>query len=160
MNRLNKAGMEVRTLQTGASFARLRVRDGDEVCLVDLVADPVPALEDPLQIIVRDISIWVDTAHEILVNKLCALLSRSEIRDLEDVKALVENGADLKKALVDAPRKDSGFSPLTLAWVLRSFQTRVLARAAGIEEQAERLDEFKEELIKRLLQTSAPAESP
>jgi len=108
-------------------------------------------LQDPIR---------VDTVHEILVNKLCALLSRSEIRDLEDVKALVGNGADLNKAIADAPRKDSGFSHLTLAWVLKGFQTRVLARAAGIEDQAERLEEFKQELMKLLLQTSAPSESP
>jgi hypothetical protein len=47
------------------------------------------------------------------------------------VQALLDAGADLLAALRDAPKKDAGFSALTLAWVLRSFEVRPLARALG-----------------------------
>jgi len=40
------------------------------------------------------------------------LLERSEIRDLADVKALLDAGGDLDAALRDAPTKDAGFSPV------------------------------------------------
>jgi hypothetical protein len=159
--RLEQASLEVDILQSGATFARLRVSDRRDICLVDLVADPVPTVEDPLQIRAGGVTIHVDTPYEILINKLCSLLSRSEIRDLEDVQVLIESGADLDKAITDAPRKDAGFSPLTLAWVLRSLQTRLLAKAAGMDEEAaERLENFKEQLIRRLLLTSAPPDLP
>jgi hypothetical protein len=60
----------------------------------------------------------VDTPCEILANKLTALLSRWAVRDLVDVRALLDAGGDLSRGLEDAARKDSGFSPPTLAWVL------------------------------------------
>ena len=58
------------------------VRDGADSVLVDLVADPVPIAVAPQAIRLGGATIWVDTAHQLLVNKLCALLSRSELRDL------------------------------------------------------------------------------
>lgn len=145
--RLTEEGLEVSILRSGSTFTQLRVSDGTAVCMVDLVAEPVPSLEPPLQIPLGETVIAVDTAHEILVNKLCALLGRSELRDLEDVRVLLESGGDLERALADAPLKDGGFSPLTLAWVLRGFQPRVLAPAIGMnEEAAEQLERFKDNL--------------
>ena len=52
------------------------------------------------------VSIAVDTKHEILVNKLCALLHRSELRDLMDIAALVAAGGvswlyDLRSFMID-----------------------------------------------------------
>lgn len=156
-SRLAGKSLEVNQIQTAPTFARLRVSDGSEVCIVDLVADPVPPVELPNTVQIGSVSISVDSPHEILVNKLCALLGRSELRDLEDVKALMENGFSLERALADAPRKDGGFSPLTLAWTLRGLQIVSLARAVGwTSEKAEALGRFKESLIERLLEVSAP----
>jgi Nucleotidyl transferase AbiEii toxin, Type IV TA system len=102
----------------------------------------------------------VDTPQEILVNKLCALLGRAEIRDLVDVQWLLRAGTDLQKALADAPRKDAGFSPLTLAWVLRDLRPKVLARVADLgEADAEDLERFKEHLISVLLESGAPSDA-
>ena len=156
-SRLAAKGLDVSQIQTAPAFARFRVSDGTEVCLVDLVADSVSVVDPPLHVQVGGVSISVDSPHEILVNKLCALLGRSELRDLEDVKALMEGGASLERALADAPLKDGGFSPLTLAWTLRGLQPVVLARAAGwTTDKADDLGRFKEELIRRLLVASAP----
>jgi hypothetical protein len=73
----------------------------------------------------------VDQPHEILVTKLCALLGRSELRDLEDVRALLDAEGDLARALADAPRKEAGFSPVTLAWVLEQLPVAAMGRALG-----------------------------
>lgn len=89
-SRLTAEGFEVSILRSGSTFAQFRVSDGTAACMVDLVAEPVPSLEPPLQIPVGETVIAVDTPHEILVNKLCALLGRSELRDLEDVRVLLE----------------------------------------------------------------------
>lgn len=154
-SRLASQGLEVSQIQTAPAFVRLHVTDGTEVCLVDLVADTVSAVEPPLQVQVGGVSISVDSPHEILVNKLCTLLGRSELRDLEDVKVLMESGASLERALGDAPLKDGGFSPLTLAWTLKGFQTALLAQAAGwTAEKADDLGRFKDELVQLLLKAS------
>jgi phosphoribosyl-dephospho-CoA transferase len=52
--------------------------------------------------------ILVETPHQLLVNKLCALLSRSELRDLVDVRVLIESGLDLTRALADCPARMPG----------------------------------------------------
>jgi nucleotidyltransferase AbiEii toxin of type IV toxin-antitoxin system len=156
-DRLNTASLEITVLQSAAAFFQLRVSDGKEVCIVDLVAESIPPTELPLQVRIGDISITVDTPHEILVNKLCALLGRAEIRDLIDVRFLLQAGAELNQALRDAPRKDAGFSPLTLAWVLRELRPTTLARASGLgEAEAADLEKFKERLVSDLLDAGTP----
>ena len=80
--RLSAAGLEVEPIQSAPSFARFRVSDGADVCIVDLVAEPVQSVEPPLRVQLGTAMIAIDTAREILANKLCALLGRSELRDL------------------------------------------------------------------------------
>jgi hypothetical protein len=75
---------------------RLAADDGHIRPGVDLVAEPVPRVDAPLEL--RP-GLWVDSPYEILVNKLGALLSHSEVRDLEDVRALVAFGVDLDRAV-------------------------------------------------------------
>ena len=142
--RLLDAGLAVERLQTTTSFVQLRVSGGGEQVLVDLVADPVPVVEPPQQLAM---GVLVDTPHEILVNKLTTLIQRSELRDLEDVRVLVEAGGDLEQAIADAPRKDSGFSPLTLAWLLRSLPVSMSARL-GFDERA--LRQFRDALVEKM----------
>jgi hypothetical protein len=87
---------------------------------------------------------------------LAPSLERSEVRDLVDVKALVAAGGDLDAAL-GAPKKDAGFSPLTLAWVLKSYDPRPAAKALGWSAtQTEELLAFRQWLIDRLTAGAAP----
>jgi hypothetical protein len=156
--RLESLGLEVTDLEASPSFHRLRAFDGTEACVIDLVADPAPTLEEPEPATIGRVTILIDTPREILANKLCTLLSRSELRDLQDVKALLEAGGDWDRALRDAPEKDGGFSPLTLAWVLRALDERALAAAAGWSTLETRgLSEFKAELVDRLVSASEPS---
>lgn len=140
IGRLRAAGLEAERQQTGTTFCRVRVSDGAESLPVDLVADQAPRIEAPVE--VRP-GVLVDTPHEILVNKLTAMLGRWAERDLIDVRALLDAGGDLDRALADAPRKDGGFSPETLAWVLDT--TAHSGRADG------GLAAFRQTLIARLL---------
>jgi hypothetical protein len=150
-------GLEAQALRTAPAFAELRAGDGQDVCIVDLVAEPFAPIEPPQRAEIRGATIAVDTRHEILVNKLTTLLSRSELRDLVDVEALLDAGGDLERALADAPAKDAGFSALTLAWVLKSFDPRPLARALGWSDaQIGQLESFRQWLLDRLTSASAP----
>ena len=155
--RLAEAGLSSEVVQRAPAFRRLRVKQGDEVVVLDLVADPMPVVTEPTDQAVGDRRILVDAPHELLVAKLSALLGRSELRDLEDVRALLGAGGDLGRAMADAPRKDAGFSTLTLAWVLEQFPVEALARALGrSSDEAEQLGRFREELVREVLSASKP----
>lgn len=155
---LRSAGLAVTVLRTSPMFVELRVSDeGSDVCVVDLVAEPFSALEPPRLTRLDDAEIAVDSMHEILAAKLTALLGRTELRDLVDVMALLDAGTDLAAALRDAPKKDAGFSALTLGWVLHGFETATLARALGwSDEQVADIDAFRVQLIERLTKMATP----
>jgi len=154
---LRGAGLQVEVLQSSPAFVRLVARSGSDSVIVDLVADPVQAIEPPLEIARGRGKLRVDTPHEILVNKLCAILERSELRDLVDVEAILARGGDLERALSDAPRKDGGFSPLTLSWILRELPLDTMARAAGTSEaDARRLRAFRDALVARVMRAAEP----
>jgi hypothetical protein len=151
--------LQVEILQGEPSFARLRVTRARETVMVDLIAEPVAPVESPASIDVGGVFILVATPHDSLVDKLCALLGRSELRDLEDVRVLIESGGDLKRALDDAPRKDGAFSPLTLAWVLRNLDISRLAQASDWDgEAAARLETYRDRLVDEITALAAPRE--
>ncbi|HXV61246.1 MAG TPA: hypothetical protein VEK15_11170 [Vicinamibacteria bacterium] len=79
------------------------------------------------------------------------------MRDLVDLRDHLVHGGDLDRALSDAPRKDGGFSPLTLAWVLKETSPGPAARALGWTEAKIRdLLEFHAELIETLVTSGMP----
>ena len=116
---VNEAAKElnasVESIQTSPDFRRLLVKRGNEAIVVDLVREYVFQIEREKPVIN---GIRVDSPEEILANKLCTLLSRSEIRDLVDVRELENGGFSLENALQTAAKKDSGLTPAQLAWVL------------------------------------------
>jgi Nucleotidyl transferase AbiEii toxin, Type IV TA system len=157
IRRLRADGFAVESLQREPHFERLLVSDGQDRVVLDLVAEPVECVEQPQVEELDTLTILVDTPHEILVNKLCALLGRAELRDLIDVRALVVGGTDLVRALEDAPRKDGGFSVMTLAWVLRGLPIEELADAAGIDAAyRESLSLYRDALVEDLILMSRP----
>lgn len=87
--------------------------------------------------------------REIAANKLDALLGRSEIRDLVDMRAILGAGVDLGVAMSDAERKDAGADPATLAWVLDQITIGQSAHLPGGVAAGE-LDAFRKELVRRL----------
>jgi len=155
--RLVSAGLQVARLQRTPAFARLLVTGSGEQVVLDLVAEPVPYVEEPERARIGRAEVWIDTPHEILVNKLCSLLGRAELRDLVDVRALLQWGADFERAVADAPEKDSGFSALTLAWVLEQLDVRGLGRSEGLpNSDLDELVAYQNELIGRLTEGAQP----
>jgi predicted nucleotidyltransferase component of viral defense system len=152
VERLAANGLSVSTLRTAPSYVELRVADDSTSVVVDLVADPTHVADPPTTHRIGNAEILVDSPREILANKLCTLLGRAEIRDLIDVEALLASGASLQTALSDAPAKDGGFSPLTLAWVLEGLDVRRMADAVGLDEsERQRLETFRRSLIEQLI---------
>jgi hypothetical protein len=147
-----KGGLEVATIQTAPLFKRLRVSDGQESTIVDLVAEPWPSLRESERLSIQGVEVPVDSMHEILVSKLCALIGRQEPRDLFDTAELVTSGADLARAIADAPLKDGGFSPLILAWTIKSIDLQTWASVERVDpETLSRLESFRKQLIETLI---------
>ncbi len=154
---LQAGGLVAEVLRTAPAFGELRVSDGGDACIVDLVAEPFGPIATPDRAVIEGATIQVDNRHELLASKLATLLERSEIRDLVDVKALLDAGGDFHAALADAPKKDAGFSPLTLAWVLKGYDPRPAAKALGSSAtQTEELLAFRQWLIDRLTASAVP----
>jgi len=99
--------------------------------------------------------IRVDPPQEILANKLCLLLSRSEVRDLVDVRALELAGYRLEEALNAAALKDRGLTPAQLAWVLSQIELGDDLVPPG-EVSLEELRRYLAELIARLTHQAFP----
>ena len=119
---------------------------------MDLVRERVPqVLPEKLMFGV----IRVDPAAEIFANKLCALLSRAEIRDLIDAKALEDSGLSLEDALRGGQQKDGGLTPGQLSWVLSQITIGDDARPPGGVSAAD-LRLYLESLTSRLAAMSFP----
>lgn len=155
--RLLAAGLQVDTLQRSPAFVRLLVKDAQDTVLVDLVAEPVRNAMPPVCSDTPGGPIQVDSAQEILANKLGCLLHRAELRDLVDLQALLEAGLDLRRGLHDAGAKDLGFSPLMVGHLLATFPVARLGKALGLDATTtDRLDAFRADLAARIAAASRP----
>jgi hypothetical protein len=99
--------------------------------------------------------IRVDPADEIFANKLCTLLSRAEVRDLVDARALERAGLSLEAALRAGAMKDGGLTPAQLAWVLSEIRVPPDARIPGGVNASE-LAGYVRDLVGRLGAMSFP----
>lgn len=144
-------GATVEALRTHPDFVRLLVRRGEEAAVVDLVIDRAPDVDEP-----RDAGdgVRVHSLREITANSVCALVGRAEIRDLIDLRAMLQGGIDLPTALADAERKDGGVSAATLAWILDQIVIGEQATLPGVT--AAELDRFRVELVGRLRALARP----
>ena len=148
-----KLDATVEAIQTAPDFRRLLVKRETEAIVVDLIREYVFQISPEKPIIN---GIRIDSPEEILANKLCALLSRSEIRDLVDVRELEKAGFYLEDALEAAAKKDSGLTPAQLTWVLSQVKLGdelVLPSDITVAE----LRDYLDNLISRLAQISFPA---
>lgn len=109
-------GADVELLRTAPHFRRYFVRRQGEETLIDLVLDTAPQVFPEKSRINREMVI--DTPEEILINKICSIVGRSEPRDFFDVYFLSLRGHDVEKALTLASVKDGGVNEESLLFVL------------------------------------------
>lgn len=144
-------GARVARIRTSRDFLRMLVSRDDDQCEVDLVRDLTPQVTEPEMLG----QLRVDSRREIAANKMAALVSRSEVRDLVDLLHLELSGVDLEQALRDAMTKDAGLSPDTLAlsvsWIPIEEAGRLLASAdlGGLRE-------FRDGIVARFRRLAFP----
>jgi predicted nucleotidyltransferase component of viral defense system len=112
-------GATIEPIQTAPDFRRVLLTRANEAIVIDLAREYVAQVVNDKPMIN---GVRLDPPQEILANKLCALLSRSEIRDLVDLRALELAGYSMEDALAAAAGKDSGLTPAQLAWVLSQIE--------------------------------------
>lgn len=98
----------------------------------------------------------VDSPEEILAKKLGGLISRVEVLDLVDVRALEAAGCNLRDGLAMAVRRDAGLTPAQLAWVLSQFRYSDDANLPG-GLTVDELRSYQDNLLSRLLRLALPA---
>jgi hypothetical protein len=141
-------GASVESIQSHPDFKRYLIRAGEESLLVDVVRDRAPQL---YQKVVRD-GILTDPVEEIVANKICAVIGRSEVRDLVDLYFLERAGYPAERFIGDAARKDGGVTAATFAWVLSRLAIPT-ALPAGLE--VDTLRGFARELEARMRRLAA-----
>ena len=143
----------VERLRTSTDFRRFLLTRGSESLVVDLVRELAPQIDEE-KIEIRGIRI--DSTREIMTNKLCTLLSRAELRDLVDVRALEDEGLSVEEHLPLAAEKDAGLTAGQLAWVLSQIEIGDDASPPGGVSAIE-LRSFVEDLIRRLTAMAYPS---
>jgi hypothetical protein len=146
-------GGQLQVRQDAPGFKRVVLTRGNEGLIIDLVRDVSPQLH--AQKLERD-RILIDSADEILANKLTALVGRAEERDLVDVMFLERAGYSLDSALTAALAKDGGCTPATIAWLLSEVTIPDgISLPAGVTPAE--LRAYVSALTARLLTLAAPA---
>ena len=145
-------GASVEALQTYPDFRRYLLRRGEETVVVDLVRDLAPQLYGEKRVVN---GIRIDPPEEILANKLCTLLSRAELRDLVDVRALEQAGFPMERYFDAAAQKDGGLTPGQLAWVLSEIRIGDDSQPPGGVSVTE-LRDYLQDLCARLARMALP----
>lgn len=144
-------GASMESLRTAPDFHRFLLSRGEETVVVDLVLERVPQSREKMHFG----TVAVDPPEEILANKLCTLLSRAELRDLVDARALERAGYPMEASLDAAASKDAGLTPGQLAWVLSEISIGDDAEPPGVT--ARDLRNYLDDLVERLTRLSFPA---
>lgn len=147
-------GARVEILTDAPAFRRvlLTSRDGETV-RVDLILDVTERVGPPPSD--RD-GFPLDPPAEILANKLCAILGRSEPRDLVDLFYLEKAGHRILGALPAARRKDAGLTPGQLAWAISEVPLDRLPDGLLAPLSLDELRDFRARLLDTLEHLSFP----
>ena len=151
----DELGASIESLRTSPDFRRFLLRRAGNAVVVDLVRDRAPQGTQPKPVWGTG-PVRVDPAGEILANKLAALLSRGEVRDLVDVRALLGTGLAFDDAFALAQRKDGGLTPAQLSWVLSQVHIDDGASIPGGVTPPE-LRAFLDELVAQLARRAFPS---
>ena len=145
-----RAGWKVTVLHTDDRFVRCTVAATDAPLRVEMVNDVPAHVGD---IVEHPVLGRIDTAENILANKITALIDRDEAKDLADVWGLcTKMGLSLTSAIEDAGCKAACVFPADLARVLctateKDWEVILWIQAPPVEQFLSDLRRLGEDLI-------------
>jgi hypothetical protein len=98
----------------------------------------------------------IDPPGEILINKVCAILGRSELRDLVDLFFLERAGYRVLDALEAAKSRDAGLTPAGLAWAISQVPLDRLPEGLLVPLTLDELHRFRDRLVEALQDLAFP----
>lgn len=103
--------------------------------------------------------IVVDSLEDIAANKICAVLGRTEMKDLIDLFFLDQAGYRVSEYFAHAQQKDGGLTDETLAYALSQFSIKRIPKFMIKPVTTDELKKYLESLIERLVRRSLPSSS-
>lgn len=147
-------GARIEILTDGPAFRRVLLSGpAGQTLRVDLVLDTTERIGGPP---VESHGLRVDPLPELLLNKICAILGRSEPRDLVDLFFLERAGFRILDAVADARRKDAGLTPALLAWAISEVPLDRLPDGLLVPVSLDDLRRFRARLVEALERLSFP----
>jgi len=106
---------ECSSITTSPAFRRYELKRGIEREILDFVVELVPQIDPEKE---RFDHLRVDTLREIVVNKICTLIGRCEVKDLVDLYFLNKRGLTVRDHIAEALRKEGGLDPAMISFIL------------------------------------------
>lgn len=148
----DKIGASQNVISSSLLHKRYQLKRKDECEIIDFVIEKVPPLHNKNTFG----KIKVDTAEEIGVNKICTLVSRSEIKDIIDLYFLSRSNFDIVGHLNDSMKKDSGLNASTLSFILNGIKVKEIPEYMIRNVTPDELNQFINDLRKKLAEVSFP----
>ena len=112
---ITEIGAERKTITSSPQFHRYQMIRGSESEVLDFVVELVPQVDDTKMLVGN---IRVDTLREIIANKICTLIERSEDKDLVDLYFLHKRGYKVLDHFEDATKKEGALDPSMISFLL------------------------------------------
>ncbi len=119
----NTVSASCSSITVSPTFRRYEIRRVDEREILDFVIDFVPQIDSAKEHID---GLRIDTLREIMLNKICTLIERCEIKDVLDLFFLDRRGFKVCDYFDDAKKKEGGLDPAMLSFILARMQIKVI----------------------------------
>jgi predicted nucleotidyltransferase component of viral defense system len=144
---------ECRALTASPDFHRYQIVRPPESEILDFVIERIPQIDEKK----NDFDgVRVDTIREIMVNKICALIHRCELKDVLDLYYLQRHGYFVRDYLKETQRKESGLDPAMISFLLSRLKIDIDPGYLLAPLDLEDFHRFVDELRKEMAQSSFP----
>jgi len=149
----NSIGASCESITLTPFFHRYKLTRHNETEIIDFVVEKVPQKDEKKCYFDN---IIVDTLDEIGVNKMCMLISRSELKDIIDLYFLEQSGFTIENHIEDAKRKEGGFEPAIVSHLLSTLEIDSIPLYLKKPLLIQDLKMYVEKLRKRMAEIAYP----